>query len=492
MKKSIAYMALALLTLSAWGCGGGGSSPFEGTASTTTPTTPTTPTTGVEVQAGGVLGPFIDIGDLGNDPLHNWLFSEGLSINEAGQIVGSSLTHPLSMVWDPTTPTTVFRLGAHVVDPLAIPLVYKSYDAFYTGATTNPLIYSTGIKTLYTDTDGDTVPEFIAIGNSSTSPDMPNDEMRAFFVRDGNFVDLAPITEGSAPNVFDSITAFSRAVDVNENGYVILTVDTATEGKLAYYWDGSTMVPGAAPDGSDIPYLSPLSRIFGQEAEAVAISPTTNLAVVNSGSTSVFNDIDSGFSQTIGTFVGDTSSSAVDINDRGQVVGISGSFGYLWEAGSMVRINSLGGSSCTPVAINNNSQVIGDAQTAGGSTHAFFWQLDGTGTPVITDLGTLGGANSHAVAINSNGWVVGYSQTGGTIVDTNGVFAEEHAFLWVNGVMYDLGVHNDFYDYPFIDSYPFSRATGINDAGQVVGNSISTSGNSRTFVLTPVFPPVFP
>ena len=67
----------------------------------------------------------------------------------------------------------------------------------------------------------------------------------------------------------------------------------------------------------------------------------------------------------------------------------------------------------------------------------------------ITDLGTLGGKTSRATAINNRGEVIGKAET------ASGV---SHAFLWSNGVMHDLGSPGGE-----------SEANGINDHGQVVG-----------------------
>ena len=73
----------------------------------------------------------------------------------------------------------------------------------------------------------------------------------------------------------------------------------------------------------------------------------------------------------------------------------------------------------------------------------------------MTDLGTLGGDYSHASGINDAGQVVGVAPT-----LSNGQF---HAFITgPDGVgMTDLGTLGGDY----------SDASGINDAGQVVGES---------------------
>jgi probable HAF family extracellular repeat protein len=92
--------------------------------------------------------------------------------------------------------------------------------------------------------------------------------------------------------------------------------------------------------------------------------------------------------------------------------------------------------------------VVGSSNVWGDTQHAFLWR-DGR----MTDLGTLGGNNSYATAINSHGDVVGYSELAGSWY--------QHAFLWRDGRMTDLGALNG----------GDAHAYDINDRGQVVGDS---------------------
>jgi probable HAF family extracellular repeat protein len=74
----------------------------------------------------------------------------------------------------------------------------------------------------------------------------------------------------------------------------------------------------------------------------------------------------------------------------------------------------------------------------------------------LTDLGTLGGTFSRATAINDKGDVVGFSTPAG------GRTTDPHCFLWQRGVMRDLGTLPGTTD---------CEPTLIDDAGTVLGSS---------------------
>lgn len=123
---------------------------------------------------------------------------------------------------------------------------------------------------------------------------------------------------------------------------------------------------------------------------------------------------------------------------------------------SVVDIGTLGGRT-TATALNDLGQVVGYAQTSTGATQAF---LSTHGS--IQALGTLGGVNSYAYGINNDGTVVGGSNLSG------GNTWLQHAFSYSNGAMSDIAP-------PINDSSLRSIATGINAAGQVVGNVVDPS-----------------
>lgn len=133
---------------------------------------------------------------------------------------------------------------------------------------------------------------------------------------------------------------------------------------------------------------------------------------------------------------------AIDINERGEVVGQRDERVVVWRKGTTIDLGPG-----TPVAINDVGQVVGWRGPPGRS-HAFLWQR---GT--MTDLGTLGGRWSFPTAISNRGQIVGYS------LSRSGV---QHAFLWHDGKMIKLGSPK---------GNVRMRAVAINEHNQIIGDN---------------------
>jgi probable HAF family extracellular repeat protein len=118
-----------------------------------------------------------------------------------------------------------------------------------------------------------------------------------------------------------------------------------------------------------------------------------------------------------------------------------------------------GWTSGSAAAVNARGQVVGTNGTAEGKQHAFLWQNE-----KMRDLGTLGGRDSGASAINASGQVIGTSLTSKP--------RHVHAFIWEDGKMTDLGTLGG----------KSSRPRALNDRGQVVGESFTASGMVRAFM----------
>ncbi len=184
---------------------------------------------------------------------------------------------------------------------------------------------------------------------------------------------------------------------------------------------------------------------------------------------------------------GDDSGAATAINDRGQIVGISGicdqaigrftaMHAVLWDKGEVTDIGNLGGVAWhTPNAINLHGEVVGFSNFSaadGGEyhPHALYWS-ESSG---IVDLGTLPSPfddNSDAWGINNQGQAVGRS------CDVDG---NCHASLWQDGAMTDLDElvgHEDV----------LIAAFDIDDFGRITGQAFDDeTGTFVAFLATPV------
>ena len=148
-------------------------------------------------------------------------------------------------------------------------------------------------------------------------------------------------------------------------------------------------------------------------------------------------------------------STAWDINDRNQIVGNTyapeGYAAFVYERNEMRNLRPMLGAASHTRAINNNGLVVGDSYLSAprtGQIHAYSHDLQ---SGVTTDLGTLAASNSgdsHAWDVNEQGQIVGSSA--------------EHAFLYDEGEMIDLGV---------LPGTTRSDAFSINELGHVVGRS---------------------
>ena len=187
--------------------------------------------------------------------------------------------------------------------------------------------------------------------------------------------------------------------------------------------------------------------------------------------------------EALPTLPGDSAGAATAINDRGQVVGISGIcdravgrfsaiHAVLWEKGAAADIGNLGGVAWnTPMALNEWGDVVGFSNVSasdGGafSAHAFLWTKRGG----IRDLGTLpGDAISQALGINNWQQVVGISCTAG--------FASCRGFLWQDGKMIDLNsVAPGYGDHIYAGG-------DINDLGRITGQSFNAAANTYSAFL---------
>jgi len=167
--------------------------------------------------------------------------------------------------------------------------------------------------------------------------------------------------------------------------------------------------------------------------------------------------------------LGGSFSMGVGVAGGGRVVGDATTgagqhHSFVADNGSVRDIGTLGGAETMTLAVSPDGNVTGTSQAADGTRRAFVW--DGRS---MRDLGTLGGNYAQGQAVNDQGMVAGLSE----LVPGD---SKIHAFLWDGSELRDLGI---------LPGLPWSSATGVNQAGVIVGNvynkPIYDSDNYDTF-----------
>jgi probable HAF family extracellular repeat protein len=319
--------------------------------------------------------------------------------------------------------------------------------------------------------------------NGETDPLIPGPpffpELRAVLWQKRQIIDLGTLTEGG----YESL-----ATAVNSHG-VVVGFATNTNQKdpnsvfgfglqtRAFRWDKQNGMQdlGTLETGTDAVALliNERGQIVGESYINSTKSDYCNNAFGFGLTTGAFL-WENGVMKNLGNF-GGTCTFATDLNNRGEVVGISTLAGdqvqhaFLWDGSLKELPNTNGGNNAAPIAVNDAGDVVGWASLTGDhEIHASLWQND-----IMTDLGTVDGdACSVAGSINARGQVVGFSAP----CD----FSQFHAFVWQAGSIADL---NSLI--PPDSSLYLTEPETINDSGQIAGVGVDFNGNQHAFVLIP-------
>jgi probable HAF family extracellular repeat protein len=268
---------------------------------------------------------------------------------------------------------------------------------------------------------------------------------------------------------------------------------------LPFLWDGGVMTPLPLLGGNNglIGQINNRGQVSGL-AENSTRDPECAPGVAVDGTGPQVLDYEAviwgpapGEIRVLRPLPGDTVGMALWINDNGQAVGASGTcantllpplaggpHAVLWEEdGSVHDLGNLGGGTGNALAvlgnvalaINNQAQVVGVSPPPGDTTVHAFLWNKSTG---MRDLGTLlGDVSSAGLGINDRGEVVGQS------LDADG---NARAFLWQNGVITDLNTL-----IPAGSPLFLLFASVINARGEIVGFGATSTGDVHAFLATP-------
>lgn len=237
------------------------------------------------------------------------------------------------------------------------------------------------------------------------------------------------------------------AAGINNSGQVV-GVSPVGGRDLATLWSGTAATYLSTPDGSSSSALAinDMGQVVGYQVVGSITTGFPHATLWNGAAAPIDLHTASGIPERF------THSVATGINDAGQVVGYARVYdranisAALWNGTTRTDLPALADNANEgfATAVNDAGTVVGYGS---GPPSAILW--NGT---IPTDLGGLGEPNSsQALAINNAGQVVGRS-----LADDN----VEHAALWDGSTIKDLGKPN-----------LSSGANDINDAGQIVGFS---------------------
>lgn len=182
---------------------------------------------------------------------------------------------------------------------------------------------------------------------------------------------------------------------------------------------------------------------------------------------------------------GDTSGAATAINDRGQIVGISGicdiavgrytaAHAVLWDGGRAIELEGFDAPYWnTPNAINQHGDIVGFMGTPGdvdGNLLRAFIRFHSSDT--LQQIPPLqGDAYATAQSINESRQVVGTSCKEGAV--------DCRAFLWENGVTHDISRQPGY-------GGVLTSAQDINNFGVITGRAVDAAGVRKAFVAVPM------
>jgi probable HAF family extracellular repeat protein len=295
----------------------------------------------------------------------------------------------------------------------------------------------------------------------------------------------------------------------NDRGQIAGIAETGTQNPLGEAWSCSDFFPTAPTNHNCLGFIwqwgvmTPLPTLGGYNGYAAGMNNNSQIA---GWAETTYHDPSCVAPQVLQflpvvygpaknqirqlpTYSGDPDGAATAVNDKGQVVGISGTcfvavgsfsaaHALLWQNGTVTNLGSLGGIAWnTPTAINNDGLIVGFSDLPGDNNglpnfHAFRW----THATGIEDLGTLpGDALSEATGVNSSGMIVGVSYGAG--------FTNPRAVIWQNGKAVDMntlvGGNSSLY---------LLSANDIDDEGVIAGQAcVLINGACTAASETPAF-----
>jgi probable HAF family extracellular repeat protein len=253
--------------------------------------------------------------------------------------------------------------------------------------------------------------------------------------------------------------SFSQASGINAGGEITGQFQSGVGGpQRAFFWASGVMTE-----------LPTLSGFDGRGFDINDLGQVVGISTALSGYQHGFlYDWDTNTIADLGTAdPSHNTSYANGINESGQIAAWSGPMAYLYENGVWTALGNLGGGRSVAFGLDDLGRVVGwsHLDASAQDYHPFLWA-----SGVMTDLGTLGGRNGIAWAAHASGPVVGYADTSD---------GRLHAFLYSGDEMADLNAL-----IPADTGWELDFATAINASGQIVGRGV-IGGENHAYLASP-------
>jgi probable HAF family extracellular repeat protein len=301
-------------------------------------------------------------------------------------------------------------------------------------------------------------------GNAETDPSNPSPRLNTFLWNPpaGPMINLG---------VLPGSNNFSRGYAINDSGVIVGESDNNFS--QAFRWEQG-------------PGMTGLLRLAGDNFRGVAHGIDNFGVAVGISSNGVASRPTrwnaAGEPMDLGSIDGLTTSlgRAWAVNNYGTSVGItatgigSTSQATMWVGNNIFNLGSFEPLSRSEAfAVNDHHAAVGAAVNGVTPSNtpirrAAHWYIVG-GVPQILDLGSLGRTFSEALDINNSGQIVGFA--------TNISGLPQVAWMWYNGVMYDL---NTLVNLP--PGWVLTSAQSINNRGDIAGFG-TLNGVTRAFAL---------
>jgi len=298
---------------------------------------------------------------------------------------------------------------------------------------------------------------------------------QAFVWKNGQMTALGILPGGRA----------SQATGISDGEQVCGNSDTGNGERAFLYMNGTLTDIGSLPN--DVHSTASGVNAHGQVALSSAPdapTPSPNSYPILPSHAAVY---DNGALMEIKIPVGDIAITPTAINAAGQVIGTSinqnkVSRAFLYQNGSLSFLGMLPGDGYSEASgLNANSQAVGSSSVQTGTDPSGQYPTIVSHAALFTGgkvigLGALpGDTQSVAMGINDNGQIIGDS-INSAATDFNNY---SHPFVWQQGQLVDLNGRLSSGS-----GWTLNVVTGINNAGQICGSGLH-NGQSRDFLLTP-------